>query len=134
MDNNEKKVTLETIDGEKIELNVQKDKWYKRAWETTKSTTKKVVDTVVEHPLATVIILGGVTKLASGIMDSYAGVKRANNQKDQLTKGETTYYDRKYDVYYTLRRPMTNRESIELSLRKERGEFVGDILEDMNLI
>lgn len=134
MDNNEKKVTLETIDGEKIELNVKKDKWYKRVWETTKSTTKKVVDTVVEHPLATVIILGGVTNLASGIMDSYAGVKRANSQKEQLTKGETTYYDRKYDVYYTLRRPMTNRESIELSLRKERGEFVGDILEDMNLI
>ena len=134
MDNNEKKVTLETIDGEKIELNVQKDKWYKRAWETTKATTKKVVDTVVEHPLATVIILGGVTKLVSGIMDSYAGVKRSSNQKEQLTKGETTYYDRKYDVYYTLRRPMTNRESIELSLRKERGEFVGDILEDMNLI
>lgn len=133
MDNNEK-VVLETVDGERIELNVQKEKWYKRVWETTKSTTKKVIDTVVEHPLATVIILGGVTKLACGIMDSYACVKRANNQKEQLTKGETTYYDRKYDVYYTLRRPMTNRESIELSLRKERGEFVGDILEDMNLI
>jgi hypothetical protein len=131
---NEKKVTLETIDGEKIELKVQKEKWYKRAWETTKNTTKKVVDTVIEHPLATVIILGGATKLVCGVMDSYAGVKRANNQREQLTKGETTYYDRKYDVYYNLRRPMTNSESIELSLRKERGEFVGNILEDMNLI
>lgn len=131
---NEKKVILETVDGEKIELNVQKEKWYKRAWEKTKDTTKKVVDIVVEHPLATVIVLSSVTKLACGVMNSYASVKRAGNQRKELTRGETTYYDRKYDVYYTLRRPMTNSESIELSLRKDRGEFVGDILEDMNLI
>lgn len=133
MDNN-KKVTLETIDGEKIELNVQKEKWYKRAWEKTKTTTKFVVDKVIEHPLATVIVVSSITKLACGVMDSYAGVKRANNQKQELNRGKFEYYDRSTDLYYRLKRPMTNSENIEFTIRKRNGEDAYSILSDMNLI
>lgn len=129
-----KKIILETKEGEKVELNVQKEPWYKKAWEKTKSATTFVVDKVIEHPLATVIVVSSITKLACGVMDSYAGVKRANNQKQELNRGKFEYYDRSTDLYYRLKRPMTNTENIEFTIRRKNGEDAYYILSDMNLI
>ena len=41
----DKKVTIETVEGETIELNVQKEKWYKRAWNKTTKTVKDIAIT-----------------------------------------------------------------------------------------
>ena len=43
-------------------------------------------------------------------------------------------YDRSADVWYDLKRPMTNTEKIEFAQRRRKGESVLDILKDMKLI
>lgn len=130
----EKKVILETTDGEKIELNVQKEAWYKKAWRTTKDTASKIVNVVSEHPIATLILVSAAVNGTCKIMNSTAAIKRANTQAEALNRGKLEYYDRRRDLYYSLRRPMTNSENMEFSRRKREGEDAGEILADMNLI
>lgn len=130
----EKKVILETTDGEKIELNVQKEAWYKKAWNKTKEATSKIVDVVSEHPIATLILVTTAINGTCKIMNSTAAIKRANTQAEALNRGKLEYYDRRRDLYYSLRRPMTNSENMEFSRRKREGEDAGEILADMNLI
>lgn len=43
-------------------------------------------------------------------------------------------YDRSCDIWYDLKRPMTNNEKIEFAQRRKRGEDVLSILKDMKLV
>lgn len=135
---NEKKVVLETIDGERIELNVQKDKLPKRVWSGIKTgvtnTINKTKEFVCEHPLATTIIVSSGIKIFNTVITGYCKCQNAKNKRLQSEWGEQKLYDRKYDVYYNLKRPMTSLESAEYSRRREMGETTYDILFDMNLI
>lgn len=135
---NEKKVILETVDGEKIELNVKKEKFPKRVWNGLKTgvtnTITKTKEFVIEHPLAATIIVSSAVKLTKAGVDAYCKCQNAKNARLDADWGEKKLYDRRNDVYYTLNRPMTNRENMEYSVRKANGEPVYDILTDMNLI
>ena len=133
----EKKVILTTTEGERVELNVEKEKWYKKAYRKTKETVSTTVTTVtktiVDHPIATAMVVGTLIKLTDAGVNSYCKIKKANNAVD-MTGPKKTLYDRSNDTWYTLRRPMTNSENIEFSARRRSGEDVGDILYEMNLI
>lgn len=134
----DKKVVLETVDGERIELNVQKEKFPKRVWNELKTGVTNVVektkDFVIEHPLTATIIVSSTVRLTKAVADAYCKCQNAKNNRLDAEWGEKKLYDRKNDVYYTLNRPMTNRENMEYSIRKANGEQVYDILSDMNLI
>lgn len=134
----DKKVILETVDGERIELNVQKEKFPKRVWNGLKTGVTNVVektkDFVIEHPLTATIIVSSTVRLTKAVADAYCKCQNAKNNRLDAEWGEKKLYDRKNDVYYTLNRPMTNRENMEYSVRKANGEPVYDILSDMNLI
>ena len=135
-----KNVILTTTEGEKVEFEVKEEKWYKKAYNKVKTsvsnTVTTVTKTVVDHPIATAMVVGSLIKLADAGVNSYCKIKKVNNPVDTgLTNGpKKTVYDRSNDVWYTLRRPMTNSENYEFSSRRREGEDVGEILYSMNLI
>lgn len=127
-------VKIITVDGEEIELEVQKDPLRTRISNTVCNTFWKVVHTATDHPIATIVVMAAGAEAISKVMNGYAGIKRVNVQQQELNKGKLEYYDRKRDLYYRLRRPMTNQENLEFSSRRREGEDAGMILSDMNLI
>lgn len=130
----DKKVTIETVEGETIELNVEKEKWYKRAWNKTTKTVKDIVEVAIDHPVATSIVVGSAVKLIDSVVNGVVRVENAKTKKIESSNGNTTFYDDRNHVNYELRRPLTNSQKIEITIRKNNGEEVYQILEDMNLI
>lgn len=126
------KILSET--GEELEFEVREERLSKKVYNGIKTKTEKIIDAVVKHPIATIAGVVAAAEAISKILNGYAGVKRASVQQQELNKGKFEYYDRKRDLYYSLRRPMTNYENIEFSRRRRDGEDAGEILEDMNLI
>lgn len=126
------KILSET--GEELEFEVREERLSKKVYNGIKTKTEKIIDAVVKHPIATIIVAGTVTSSVAKLMTSYAQVKNAGTKQQEINRGKLEYYDRKRDLYYSLRRPMTNYENIEFSRRRRDGEDAGEILEDMNLI
>lgn len=127
-------VKIITVDGEEIELEVQKDPLPTRISKHVCNGFWKVVHTAIDRPIVTIVVMTAAAEAVSKAMNGYAGIKRANVQQQELNKGKFEYYDRKRDLYYRIRRPMTNGENLEFATRRREGEDAGAILSDMNLI
>lgn len=95
-----------------------------------KETAKKAATWAVDHKdEATALVITAVT--------AYAGIKKITRKTESAVERERIdhcYYDPSSGLHWQLRRPMTNRERIELSQRKRAGEPVEDILYDMRIL
>lgn len=78
---------------------------------------------VMDHPIQATIIGGIIAKL---LRTGYSEYK--TRQRDTRT------YDPTIGSYYNLRRPLTNKEKLELSERHKGGESIGDILAGMRVL
>lgn len=77
--------------------------------------------------IAAPVIIGGGLELVKVL------VKRSNVSREEALK-KNFIYDRSNGHYYELKRQPKNRQWIEIDRRKEGGEKVGDILQDMRLL
>ena len=73
------------------------------------------------------MVIAGGSKIAYDVSK-----KREKKKLDDENERET--YDPRIGLYFYTKRPLTNREKLELSRRMKAGEMKADILYDMNLI
>lgn len=59
--------------------------------------------------------------------------KHRNTQKQEELKNEYCY-DNRLGHYWRLRRPLTNKEWLEIDSRKRNGEYLSDILASMRVL
>lgn len=75
----------------------------------------------------TPVVIGGVTTVAKAVN------KRSNLRKQEELKDEYCY-DRSLGHYWRLRRPLSNKEWLEIDQRKKNGERLSDILDEMRVL
>lgn len=95
-----------------------------------KETAKKAATWAVDHKdEVTALVITAVTVCAG--IKKVAGKTAIEVERERISH---TYYDPSTGLHWQLRRPMTNRERIELSQRKRDGELIEDILDDMRIL
>ena len=77
--------------------------------------------------ILTPVVIKGVTTVAKVVG------KRNNLRKEEELKEEYCY-DRSLGHYWRLRRPLSNREWLEIDRRKKEGERPSDILDEMRVL
>lgn len=92
-----------------------------------KEKGNKVLDWMVENPVKTSIIAAVLGRIFAATYREYR-YNRAERAKN------TREYDPSLGMYYDLRRPLTNKEKLELSRRHNNGESIGDILESFHVL
>lgn len=80
-----------------------------------------------------VVAVVGPVLLTSGV-ELVKVVTRRGTVSEQRRLKENYIYDRKSGHYYELRRKLKNREWLEFDERKNRGESVAQILQDMRVL
>lgn len=73
------------------------------------------------------IIVGGVATVVKVVG------KRCNLNKEEVLKDEYCY-DRSLGHYWRLKRPLSNKEWLEIDRRKKDGERLSDILDNMRVL
>jgi hypothetical protein len=73
------------------------------------------------------VIIVGITKVATAAMKSY-NLGKEEDLKDRYI------YDRSHGHYYEMRRTPSQKEWAEIDRRKDDGESIVDILDDMRLL
>lgn len=115
----------------KFEVNEEiKEKFKAKKTEAANKVKDKgnaVLNWMVDNPVKAGIVVTFGTKLLSSIFRNYKDRKNAYNRS-------TREYDPSLGLYYDLRRPLTNKEKLELSRRHNNGEAIGDILDDFKVI
>lgn len=61
-------------------------------------------------------------------------IMNSKHESERIKWCATHIYDKKFDITYSLRRPMTNDEKVEYSERVKNGENVGTVLKAMKLL
>lgn len=75
-----------------------------------------------------------VPVLATSGVELIKIILRSGNVKEQKELKDLYVYDRRSGHYYQLKRKLKNREWIEFDERKNRGENVAQILQDMRVL
>lgn len=79
-----------------------------------------------------------VIAAAPVVIGSIAGLVKAVNKRNNLHKQEVLKdeycYDRSLGHYWRLRRPLSNKEWLEIDKRKKNGERLSDILDEMKVL
>ena len=76
--------------------------------------------------------LGGLFVTGGGAI-YHKAMKKAKEKKEH-DENEKEQYDPRTGMYFYTRRPLTNREKLELSRRMKQGEYKADILESLGLL
>lgn len=99
---------------EKVRSKIQNGKeWFARNKETVIALTP--------------VIIGGITTVAKVVG------KRYNLHKEETLKDEYCY-DRSLGHYWRLKRPLSNKEWLEIDRRKKDGERLSGILDEMRVL
>lgn len=72
--------------------------------------------------------------LATGTVKVTKQLLKARNIKEDERIKEEYCYDRSLGHYWALRRPLSNKEWLEIDSRKQNGERLADILSDMRVL
>lgn len=88
-----------------------------------KEKANNAANWAMDHPVQTAVISSILAKL---VRTGYSSYK--TRQRDVRT------YDPTIGSYYDLKRPLTNKEKLELSERHKSGESIGDILAGMRVL
>ena len=94
---------------------------------------KKAVCTFVkENPNEAASVACSLGFLACGT--AYGAVQKHRKEKQEYIDRETRQYDPVSGQYYYTKRPLKNKEKLELDRRMAQGERKGAILDDMRLL
>lgn len=101
----------------------------KKATFTVKAKEKgtALANWCIDHPVQASAITALIARVVRTAM------KEHRYQKEEYAR-RTREYDPSIGMYYDLRRPLTNKEKVELSKRHKRGESIGDILSSFNVL
>lgn len=106
----------------------------KAAKEFVVRTAKRFIGWCDENPelvlLAAPIVIKSVKEMWSKFAKS-ASQRWAERERHRI---DHTYYDRRTDIHWTLKRKMTNAEAMIFEMRKDAGESTYRILYDLGLI
>lgn len=125
----QKTVNVEVVDdGKQHEQRTAFKQKLDAAWDTTKRAAKNGLQFVSENKEA--IFTAGT--IIAGCVAFFKGNKtQSDRERDRI---DTTYYDPTTGAHWRLKRPLSNRERMELMRRRREGEFTEDILDDMNVL
>lgn len=79
-------------------------------------------------------LLGIGSALIFGGSRIYAANSKRKRLKEEFEASECSQYDPRTGMYLYTKRPLTNKQKIELSRRMKNGEYKADILSDMKLL
>lgn len=74
------------------------------------------------------------TKVATDLMVHIGRRVELADERNQRRKRERSCYDRSEGHYWNLKRKLTNADWAEINARKENGERLGDILNEMKVL
>lgn len=80
-----------------------------------------------------VVIPVAITLATAAVKLGKLAMKSKNLNKEEQLKEEYCY-DRSLGHYWKLRRPLTNKEWLEIDSRKKNGERLSDILSSMKVL
>lgn len=86
-----------------------------------------ILNWAIDHPVQAGLVVSFLTKLSQKALVEH------RDRKNELRR-RTREYDPTIGVYYDLKRPLTNKEKLELSRRHKNGEPIGDILDEFNVL
>ena len=106
-------------------------KWFEEKSERAKWKVQDAIDWCREHKEAIIVfgpvIMGGIIEIAK------ISTKRHTVSEEKALK-ERYVYDRSTGHYYELRRKPKGSEWLQIEQRKQNGETLGWILNDMRLL
>lgn len=80
------------------------------------------------------IVIPVAVTLATGAVKITKLVLKQKNLKQEEHNKEEYCYDRSLGHYWALRRPLSNKEWLEIDSRKKNGERLSDILSEMKVL
>ena len=116
---------MKAINKEEIKKKVEHAKW------RAKGNIYKATNWAKEHPEATLIIVSG-TLTAVKYFGKIAIKDIRTNREEALLKMRC--YDPSKGHYYYLKRELTNKEWLMVDRRREAGEKLADILDEMRVL
>ena len=105
----------------------ERKEWFNKKLNDTTNWIKENKETLAIAAPVVIAGLSGSTKLIKGIS------KHVALDKEKQLK-ERFVYDRSLGKYLELKKPMTNDQLKKVLERKENGEKLGSILQNMNLL
>ena len=101
---------------------------HRRKWESRKRNALLWWEENKQVCLVVVPIAGTILGKAIGM------AKKGMNQHHELKVKDLRCYDTSLGHYWELRRKLDNRDWTEINRRRDNGESLGRILEDMNVL
>lgn len=120
---------METVDDrtlkQKLKDGFSKAKTFgKEVWDDTKDFVKENKGTIAFY---TMILGPGALKLGSEFLKN-------QRQKKESRYDECDIYDNRTGQHWYTKRPLTNRQKLNLETRYNAGESIGSILNSMNML
>lgn len=109
-----------------------------RMRDKVKSAKKWIIRNQDWLMIAAPSVLGAGTAIAKFTMKSFAKTAKTVSNHAKAKKIKDTKnrycYDRSLGHYWKLKRELTNADWVEIDRRKQHGERLSDILEDLNVL
>lgn len=122
-----KKDKVEIVDFEKELKRRERKEKVQEAWNSFAGFVRNNQDILLFVVPSAVTVIGGGTRVLSKAI-------AAHTAEREIKFKECTIYDRSMGRYVTLKRPLRTSEALEIERRKESGEKLNSILNDMNLL
>lgn len=120
---NEKIIDFRTKDQKKFEFQMK----VKRGWDSTANFVRNNLDVLAVIVPAGITVIGGGSKILSSAI-------RAHTVDKELKDQERRIYDHSLGRYSYLKRPLRANEALIIEERRNNGEKLNMILQDMNLL
>ncbi len=121
-------------------MNADFQKWIKRRERKEKidkvkrkiqSGLKNTAEWMAKNPEATLVIISTASVVCKGFLKH---MKIKNNNRFEVNQKKLYWYDNSLGHYWELKRPLTNRECLEVDRRKKNGERLSYILMGMDVL
>lgn len=121
----------ETVNFEDFKKESKRREFKEKMKETASRAYNKTKDFCINHKEVVVPI--AITLATGAVKLSKMALKHRNLKQEEHNKEEYCY-DRSLGHYWKLRRPLTNKEWLEIDSRKKNGERLSDILSSMRVL
>ena len=115
---------VEKIDPEKEERKIRRKEWFEQKWKGVKEFYYDHKDEIIIFGPFVIGTLGKILKITG---------KQLKHRNEKQLK-ELYCYDRSLGHYWKLRRELSNDEWVEIDKRKNNGERLADILDELKVL
>lgn len=99
---------------------------------------KKVKTWISEHKSEILLLSPVAVSVVTGTVRAITGTVKTINRRSMLNKEkelkECYCYDRSLGHYWELKRKLSNSEWVKINKRRDNGESLADILDEMNVL